>query len=122
MDLMKRRYAPITTVITTVAILISMCASLTFSQHSAAQADVSGSSKGANEFPILSRYATDLTKLAAAGKLEAIRDRDADVERVIASLASAKNPVVVSESDLDRDAMARAVAIKIAFGEVPEAL
>src|SRR5215471_6907733 len=121
MKSMIRRYAPITTVITTVAILVSMCASLTFSQHSAAQSDAAETKTG-NEFPILNRYATDLTRLAAAGKLDAIRDRDADVARVIASLASAKNPVVVSESDLDRDAMARAVAIKIAFGEVPEAL
>src|SRR6185369_16914516 len=36
--------------------------------------------------------------------------------------SAAKDPVVVSESDLDRDAIARAVAIKIAFGDVPEAL
>src|SRR6185503_10791529 len=49
-------------------------------------------------------------------------DRETDVARVIASLVAAKNPVVVSESDLDRDVIARAIASKIAFGDVPEAL
>src|SRR4051812_5503185 len=123
MESMKRRLAPLTTVITTVALLISMFASMTFSQRSAAQVDPSLTNKGANEFPVLSKYATDLTRLAAAGKLEATREHEADVARVIASLSSAaKNPVVVSESDLDRDAIASAVAIKIAFGDVPEAL
>src|SRR6185369_13937974 len=121
MKSMKRKHAPLTTVVTALALLISMCASLTFSQRSAAA--VEPLAKGASEFPLLSRYASDLTRLAAAGKLETSHEHDADVTRVIASLSSAaKNPVVVSESDLDRDAIARAVAIKIAFGDVPEAL
>ena len=42
---------------------------------------------------------------------------------MIASLsASTKTPVVISESDLDREAIASAVAMKIAFGNVPESL
>ena len=73
--------------------------------------------------PALAKYATDLTLLALQGKLETSRDRDADVARVIASLSNAaKEPVVVSESDLDRDAIARGVAIKVAFGDVPDSL
>jgi len=98
-----------------------MCASLTFSQRTSASADPSVN-KGANEYPVLSRFATDLTKLAAAGKLDVTHDHETDVTRVIASLAATKNPVVVGESDLDRDAIARAIAVKIAFGDVPEAL
>src|SRR5215831_4428458 len=123
MKTMTRKYAPATTVITTVALLISMCASLTFSRRTAAQVDVPLTNKEANEYPLLSKYATDLTKLAIAGKLELTHDHDADVARVIASLSSAaKNPVVVGESDLDRDAIARAVAIRIALNEVPDVL
>src|SRR5436190_8674334 len=123
MRTMKRKYAPLTTVMTTVALLASMCAGLTLSQSTSAHVDPSIVNKGANEFPVLSKYSTDLTKLALAGKLEATHDRDADVARVITSLTSAdKNPVVISESDLDRDAIARAVAIKVAFGDVPDAL
>src|ERR1043166_4114905 len=123
METMNKKDAPATTFITMVALLLSMCASLTFSQRAAAQIDAPKMNKEVSDYPLLAKYATDLTKLALAGKLETTHEHDADVARVIASLSSAaKNPVVVSESDLDRDAVARAVAVKIAFGEVPEAL
>jgi ATP-dependent Clp protease ATP-binding subunit ClpB len=57
------------------------------------------------------------------GKLEVSPEHDPDVARVIASLASAgKTPVVVGESDFDRDAIARGVALKIASGNVPDSL
>ena len=72
---------------------------------------------------MLSKYATDLTLRALKGKLEAAREHDMDVARVIAALpASGKAPVVVGESDLARDAIACGVAIKIAFGDVPDSL
>ena len=72
---------------------------------------------------MLSKYATDLTLLAHLGKLEAAHGCEADVDRVLASLSvTGKAPVVVGESDLDRDAIARGVAARIAFGEAPEAL
>ncbi|HXI61482.1 MAG TPA: S8 family serine peptidase, partial [Pyrinomonadaceae bacterium] len=100
-----------------------MCASLTFSQRTSAQSDTPLVSDGGSDYPVLSRYATDLTQLAVAGKLQTNHERDAEVARVITSLSSAaKNPVLVSESDLDRDAIARGVASKIAFGDVPEGL
>jgi hypothetical protein len=57
------------------------------------------------------------------GKLEVSPEHDPDVARVIASLAAAgKTPVVVGESDFDRDAIARGVALKIASGNVPDSL
>src|SRR2546425_8241425 len=120
---MKRTYAPATTLIVTFALLVSMCASLTFSHRTSAQSNSTGANQTANEFPLLSKYASDLTQLAASGRMETAKDRETDVARVIASLASAvKNPVVISESDLDRDAIARGVAVKIAFGDVPDSL
>ena len=125
---MKRKNAPVTW-ITTLALLLSMCASLTFSQRTAAQSgDVPASQSAERDqagvnYPTLSKYATDLTLLALRGKLETIRGHEADIARVVASLATtAKAPVVVGESDLDRDAIARGVAMKIAFGDVPENL
>src|ERR1044072_6468730 len=121
MRTMNRRNAPTTTVVTALALLVSMCVSLTFSQRTSANADQSSNNEG-NEFPVLSKYATDQRKLAAAGKIQGTREHDADVARVIPSLAAAKNPVMVSESDLDREVIARGVAIKIAFGDVPETL
>ena len=117
--------------ITALALLVSMCASFMFSSHAAAQsnkdketaAQIQAHETSDANYPVLSKYATDLTLLALRGKLETTRDHDADVARVIASLsAPSKAPVVVGESDLDRDAVARGVAISIAFGDVPDIL
>src|SRR5438270_2322755 len=123
---MKRRQAPAITWITTLALLVSMCASLTFSQRTSAQSTkdkINQQQPAEGSYPLLSKYATDLTLLALKGKLDANPDRDADVARVIAKLAhDDKALVVISESDLDRDVIARGVAAKIAFGDVPDSL
>ena len=122
---MKR--TPVVTWITIAAVLVSMCASLSFSQRSAAQsgkATTIRQQQDANtKYPILSKYATDLTLLALSGKMEAVRGYEASIARVIASLSTtAKTPLVLGESDLDRDAIARGVAARIAFGNVPDTL
>src|SRR5437016_8411460 len=132
MKKMKRKtHAPAITWITTLVLLVSMCASFMFSSQAAAQSNKdkeaatqlqARETSNAN-YPMLSKYATDLTLLALRGKLETPRDHEADVARVIASLSvPSKAPVVVGESDLDRDAVARGVAINFAFGDVPDAL
>src|SRR5260370_973078 len=127
----KTKQAPPITWITMFALVLSMCASFTFSQRVAAQekaesqpvSDRDARVQTDTQYPALTKYATDLTALALRGKLETVKGHEADVARVIASLATAgKAPVVVSESDLDRDAIARGVAIKVAFGDVPESL
>ena len=116
---MTRRYAPITSWIVLSAILVSTFASLTFNRSTAKPNPY----QLRPIYPTLARYATDLTLKALEGKLEATRDRETDVARVIASLAAAgKTPVVVGESDFERDAIARGVALKIAFGDVPDGL
>src|SRR5262245_44273540 len=125
---MKRRYAPATSWIIVLSLLVSMSASLTFSQRAAAQKDRQSEVANQNEesdanYPALAKYTVDLTLQALKGKLEANRDREADVARVIESLSvAAKAPVVLGESDLDRDAIARGVALKIASGKVPDTL
>lgn len=127
---MKRTKTPLVTWITTAALLISMCASLTFSQRTRAHANnrvtrtQSGTGSTTNSsYPMLAKYATDLTLLALNGKLEPALGYEANVARVIASLATTtKAPLVLGESDLDRDAIARGVATQIAFGNVPDTL
>ena len=84
---MKRKYAPPTTLIITFALLVSMCAGLTFSQRTSAQSNTLLVSDSVSDYPVLSRYATDLTQLAVAGRLQTNHERDADVARVIASLS-----------------------------------
>src|ERR1041385_8373856 len=120
---MKNRNAPITTWITIFALLLSMCAGLTLSQRTAAQSEKPNPEQSALQYPSLSKYATDLTLLALQGKLPRTNERAADVDRVIASLTrTERTPVLVGESDLDRNIVARGVALKIASGDVPDEL
>ena len=128
MIMKRKKHAPIVTWLTTAALLFAMCASFTFSQRSSAQVNQSSVTEVANQtvsdYPALSKYATDLTELAREGKLEPVNGREADVARVIASLtrAAAKAPVIIGESDLERDMIARGVTLKLAHGDVPEEL
>src|SRR5438874_3832847 len=120
---MKKRNAPALTWITTFALLLSVCAGLTFSQRTAAQSEKANLEQNAVQYPNLSKYATDLTLLALQGKLPRTNERDADIDRVIASLTrTKKTPVLVGESDLDRNIIARGVALKMASGDVPDEL
>src|SRR5436190_8420601 len=103
-------------------LLMCLCASIPFSQRTTAEL-IKNDQSGNQPHPVLSRYATDLTLLALQGKLELTRDHDADIARVIASLsAMTKAPLVVGESDLDREAIACGVAFRVAYGDVPETL
>jgi|SRR6266850_297345 len=125
--MMKKKNAPAVIWITTLALLLSTCASFTFNQRTAAQSANRFPAQREvvtdKNFPLLSRYATDLSLLALRGKLETPRGHEADIARVIESLStSGKTPVVVGESDLDRDAIACGVAMEIAFGDVPATL
>jgi ATP-dependent Clp protease ATP-binding subunit ClpA len=83
---MTRRYAPATTWIIILSLLISLGASFTFSRRAVAQSKPdSETGRTAVTYPQLSKYATDLTLRALEGKLDTIRNRDAEVARVIAS-------------------------------------
>src|ERR1041385_187276 len=122
MKMMRTKKAPALTYITTFALLLSVCGSL-LTQHTAAQSEKATAERTSVRYPTLSKYATDLTLLALQGKLPRTNERAADIDRVIAGLPSAqKTPVLVSESDLDRNIVARGVALKIASGDVPDEL
>lgn len=76
-----------------------------------------------NPYPNLRRFASDLTKLARLGKLQAVAGYDSEIARVVETLThSTKTPVLVGESNLDRAAIARGLALRIASGDVPPAL
>src|SRR6266550_4504105 len=120
-----KKTTPFVTWITMTAVLVSMCAGLIFSQRTNAQSGAPGETSGVtdNKYPTLAKYATDLTLLALSGKLEPARGYEGNVARVIDSLATTtKAPLVLGESDLDRDAIARGVASRIALGTVPDTL
>ena len=76
-----------------------------------------------NSYPNLQRFARDLTKLARLGRLQAVKGYDAEIDRVLATLSnSTRTPVLVGESSLDRSAIARGLAIRIAAADVPAEL
>src|SRR5438876_824044 len=128
----RQKHTPIVTWFTASALLLSLCAGLVFNQRTAAQSNEPSQSasqrdarsQATTDYPALAKYATDLTQLALQGKLEPAHGRDADIARVIESLGrtTSKAPVVVGEFDLDRNAIARGLAFRIAFGDVPDSL
>src|SRR6185503_2784256 len=104
---------------------VSMCAGLTVSRSASAQTNnqVKSESPSSKTGGALDRYAIDLTRQALQRKLETVDGFEGEISRVIAMLSgSVKAPLVISQSDVDRGMIARGVALKIAFGDVPENL
>lgn len=84
----------------------------------------SKSIKGNPKTPVLNIYSRDLTALAAAGKLDPVIGRDAEIERVIQVLSrrNKNNPVLVGKSGVGKTAIAEGLAIAIKHGKVPKPL
>lgn len=69
----------------------------------------------------LSAYCMDLTGKARAGKLDNVIGRDRELSRMIQILCRRQknNPCLIGEPGVGKTAMAEALALKIAAGEVP---
>ena len=122
---MKRFPAtPALTWLTVATLLVPTVASISFSRTAHAQGSDAPLTATNDGQSALSRYAIDLTQLAAQGKLEALLGFDAEINRVIATLTNSntKAPVLISESDVNRAAVTRAIAIRIVSGDVPQTL
>ncbi len=72
----------------------------------------------------LTMYCTDLTEKAKAGKLDNIIGRDKELERVVQILCrrSKNNPCLIGEPGVGKTAIAEALALRIASGNVPAKL
>lgn len=72
----------------------------------------------------LERFATDLTALAAAGKLEPVIGREAEIERTIQVLCRRlkNNPIHVGDAGVGKTAITEGLAQRIAAGNVPPKL
>ena len=72
----------------------------------------------------LTQYCTDLTEKARAGKLDNIIGRDKELERVVQILCrrSKNNPCLIGEPGVGKTAIAEALALRIASGNVPAKL
>jgi type VI secretion system protein VasG len=72
----------------------------------------------------LDQFCTDLTAQARAGRIDPILGRDGEIRQVIDILTRRRqnNPILTGEPGVGKTAVAEGLALRIAAGDVPEAL
>ncbi len=83
--------------------------------------DKKGDKKKSKESKFLGTYTQNLTEKAREGKLDAIVGRDRELQRMMQILCRRQknNPCLIGEPAVGKTAIAEALAIKIADGDVP---
>ncbi|MDO5483905.1 MAG: type VI secretion system ATPase TssH, partial [Desulfovibrionaceae bacterium] len=77
---------------------------------------------GAESF--IARYCEDFTAKAAAGKLDPVFGRDAEIRQMVDILARRRknNPILVGEPGVGKTAVMEGLALRISEGDVPDTL
>ena len=124
---MKRKISPTVTWLTVISLTLTLVTSTLVGPSAAKSINNTPLSKRRSSkttYPELSRYATNLTDLARAHRLEKTARQDsAAVEQAITILATQKrNPIILEDAALNTRIVAEGIAQRIANGDVPAEL
>ena len=111
--------------LTALGMSLSLVAGIIVCDHASAQTtQTTKKSRTSTAQSALAKYARDFTADAEQGRFNSITERSDEVNRSIQILSRVRqnNPVVLTDSQAARDAIAAGVARRIATGDVPEAL
>ncbi len=107
-------------------LVVTMCASflpMSLARAKGEKPSSKGTPAGSKAgYPVLSRYATDLTELALQRRLKPTAINIASVDQTIEILSGTRHPVLLENPHTNGREIAEAVAKRIVAGEVPTAL
>jgi ATP-dependent Clp protease ATP-binding subunit ClpC len=83
-----------------------------------------GGSSGRTKTPTLDEFGSNLTQMAAEGKLDPVVGRQKEIERVIQILGrrTKNNPVLIGEPGVGKTAIAEGLAQRITTSDIPDIL
>ena len=83
-----------------------------------------GGSQGRTKTPTLDEFGSNLTQMAADGKLDPVVGRQKEIERVIQILGrrTKNNPVLIGEPGVGKTAIAEGLAQRISNNDIPDIL
>jgi ATP-dependent Clp protease ATP-binding subunit ClpB len=113
--------------LTSISLMFSLVGGTLFGgrAHASSNGDSARKQASKQQYPVLSRFATDLTELARHGRLELGDNNDAEIDRLARILANdtGRNPVLVNRSENSTSvAVAEGLAQRIATGNVDAGL